>query len=203
MFKFKPENIAAAKAQMDTSFWVSLVGCIIIAIVCLYIYAFDPLGEVGTQPKEKSASLKVQEVINNDKFSVRINGVCPGLERYSEDLSSFKFDEIMTTAAQIDYITVKDNIKITQNEHGDVSWLDEMYSNNPADRPWFVGSWLAFKVSESPTAVPIEYRAMGHTCRIGISHDGQYVRIGKQPCISLCLAKPTPPLNQDLILKFE
>jgi hypothetical protein len=45
---------------------------------------------------------------------------------------------------------------------------------------------VKFRVAESPTRIPVSYRAFGHMCYFGVTPDGKKLTISKSPCASIC-----------------
>lgn len=62
---------------------------------------------------------------------------------------------------------------------------------------------VEFKISNDLGSIPVEYRALGHTCRYGISPDGANVRIKKYMCVSVCLDRAYDETSEDYVARLE
>jgi hypothetical protein len=64
---------------------------------------------------------------------------------------------------------------------------DQAYHTGPGTHlpDWVEVTWLVFQVQDTEGRIPAQYRAQGHTCRLGVDADGTALIIPKGACQSL------------------
>ncbi|QLK44286.1 hypothetical protein DR996_02595 [Vibrio owensii] len=194
--KLKKENLEQAKIELK-QFVKSFCIVLIIGLACFFIY------DIYWSPKDKNSD-DVQHFYL-DKFVSRIGQFCPGLSKYSKDFVSQSTEFNMALYNELPYRLAHDDVEIEPQDYlliPDI--VKRLALDQPKEyRPVFAGMWFKMQVSETPRYIPSSFRVNGHTCYVGISHDGKYMRIPKTPCISLCLDRKQKSLGHDLVVKFE